>query len=181
VSAARKRAGRRRLELRDARRSADDRAWLASVYPMYLHDLSAFDDGYYQLDERGVWHPDYLPSWLAEGPDLPFVVVAEGRRVGFALVNSAPSRHVARGRDHRVSEFFVLARERRTGIGTRAAHALFALLPGAWEVSQLPRNERAIRFWRRVAAEVSDGDYRETAAADEIRQTFRTRARRAGR
>jgi len=37
------------LELRDARRSATDREWLTSVYPLYLHDLSEFDDGYYTL------------------------------------------------------------------------------------------------------------------------------------
>lgn len=164
-----------RLELRDARRSATDRAWLTSVYPLYLHDLSAFDDGYYELDERGRWQPDHLPSWLEEGRDLPLVIVVDGRRVGFALVNRGPSPHVARGCDHRMSEFFVLARERGTGIGARAAHAVFDLLPGVWEVSELPRNERAIRFWRRVIGEYAHGRYHESRGADEVRQEFRAR------
>ena len=42
------------IEIADARRSAADRDWVANVYPLYLHDLSEFDDGYYRLDERGV-------------------------------------------------------------------------------------------------------------------------------
>jgi hypothetical protein len=64
-------AGAPSLELRDARGTAIDRAWLGNVYPLYLHELSAFDDTYYQLDERGVWQPDHLPSWLVDDHDLP--------------------------------------------------------------------------------------------------------------
>lgn len=165
------------LELRDARRIASDRAWLRNVYPLYLHDLSEFDGGYYTLDDRGLWQPDHLPSWLGEDQDLPLILVADGRRVGFALVARAPSPWIAPGCDHRMSEFFVLRRERRQGIGARAAHAVFDAHPGRWEVSELVRNERAIRFWRRVIGEQTGGRYEEAADAEELRQTFRVKAR----
>jgi predicted acetyltransferase len=163
------------IELRDARDSAVDRVWLGNVYPLYLHDLSAFDDGYYQLDKRGTWQPDHLPSWLADDHDLPLLIVLEQRRVGFALVNRAPSPYIAAGCDHRMAEFFVLRRERRAGIGSSAAHAVFDLHPGRWEVSELTRNERAIRFWRRVIGARTNGRFAEIRTAQELRQTFRSR------
>ena len=163
------------LELRDPRRSAIDRAWLSNVYPLYLHDLSAFDDSYYQLDERGIWQPDHLPSWLVDDHDLPLLIVVDRRRVGFALVNQTPSPHMSADCDYRMSEFFILRRERRTGIGTRAAHAVFDLHPGRWEVSELERNERAIHFWRRVIGERSNGRFEETTSTEGLRQTFRSR------
>jgi len=163
------------LELRDARRSPIDRAWLGNVYPLYLHELSAFDTTYYRLDERGNWQPDHLPSWLADDLDLPLLITVAGQPVGFALVNQAPSPHIMAGCDFRMSEFFVLRRERRSGIGTRAANAVFDLYPGRWQVSELLRNERAIRFWRRVIGERTGGRYTETADAEELRQTFRCR------
>lgn len=169
------------LELRDARRSATDRAWLRNVYPLYLHDLSAFDSAYYQLDARGNWQPDHLPSWLGDDHDLPLVIAVAGRRVGFALVNQAPSPHIMAGCDFRLSEFFVLRRERRSGIGTLAAHAVFDLHPGRWEVSELVRNEHAIRFWRRVIGERTSGRLVETANGEELRQTFRSRGAAARR
>src|SRR6266436_8337580 len=78
------------LELRDARRSTADREWLTNVYPLYLHDLSEFDDHYYTLDDRGVWMPDHRASWLEAGGDHPLILVDAGRRAGFALVNQAP-------------------------------------------------------------------------------------------
>lgn len=174
------------IELRDARLTVVDRAWLLNVYPLYLHDLSEFDPGYYQLDERGVWQPDHLPAWLAADRDLPLLIVTNERRVGFAFVNCAPSPHVAPAFDFRMSEFFVLRRERRAGLGTSAAQAVFLRYPGRWEVSELVRNEAAIRFWRRVIGEHTGEHFEESADADELRQTFRspggpTTKRRSGR
>lgn len=162
------------FELRDARLTVVDRAWLLNVYPLYLHDLSEFDPGYYQLDERGVWQPDHLSSWLSPDTDMPLLLVDDGRRIGFAFVNRKPSPHVAPGFDNRMAEFFVLRRHRGQGLGTRAAHAVFAQFPGRWEVSELVRNEAAIRFWRRVVGEHTGGRFDETADADELRQAFKT-------
>lgn len=169
------------IELRDARLTIVDRTWLLNVYPLYLHDLSEFDPGYYQLDERGVWQPDHLPWWLSPDGDLPLLLVDEGRRSGFAFVNRKPSPHVAPGFDCRMAEFFVLRRERCQGLGTRAARAVFDRYPGRWEVSELVRNEAAIRFWRRVVREHTNGRFDEAADADELRQTFKVprAARRA--
>lgn len=167
------------IELRDARRSPGDRTWLGNVYPLYLHDLSEFDTGYYHLDDDGRWQPDHLPSWLEDGRDLPLLLLLDGRRVGFAMVGRKPSPWVAPGCDYRMSEFFVLKRERMRGVGSSAAHAVFDAHPGRWEVSELVRNERAIRFWRRVIGEHADGRFDETADAEELRQVFRARARAA--
>ncbi|HUM14330.1 MAG TPA: GNAT family N-acetyltransferase [Candidatus Nitrosotalea sp.] len=162
------------LELRDARRSPDDREWLTNVYPFYLHDLSEFDDGYYTLDARGRWTPDHLPSWLDDPADHPLILVDAGRRVGLALVNQAPSRHLGPGVDFRMAEFFVLRAHRGRGIGRRAVFALFDRFRGTWEISELPRNERAIRFWRRVIGEYGGGRHRETSDVAGVRQVIDT-------
>jgi hypothetical protein len=55
------------IEISDARRSAADREWVRNVYPLYLHDLSEFDDGYYRLSERGLWEPDPSPTGSPAG------------------------------------------------------------------------------------------------------------------
>jgi predicted acetyltransferase len=162
------------LELRDARGSPADREWLTNVYPFYLHDLSEFDDGYYRLDERGRWTPDHLPSWLDEPDDHPLILLESGARVGAALVNEAPSPHLSPGIGFRMAEFFVLRAYRGRGIGRRAVFALFDRFPGVWEISELRRNERAIRFWRRVIGEYAGGRFRETSDASAVRQVVDT-------
>ncbi|HEY7041989.1 MAG TPA: GNAT family N-acetyltransferase [Methylomirabilota bacterium] len=162
------------LQLRDARGSSADREWLTNVYPFYLHDLSEFDDGYYRLDERGRWSPDHLPGWLDEPEDHPLILLESGERVGAALVHEAPSPHVSAGANFRMAEFFVLRAHRGRGIGRRAVFALFARFPGVWEISELPRNEPAIGFWRRVIGEYSGGRFRETRDASAVRQVVDT-------
>src|SRR5258708_8349927 len=136
------------LELRDARRSPADREWLTNVYPLYLHDLSEFDDHYYTLDDRGVWMPDHRESWLEADGDHPLILVDAGRRAGFALVNQAPSPHMQRGMDFRMSEFFVLRKHRPQGVGRPAVFRLFDRFRGKWEIFELARNTIAISFWR---------------------------------
>jgi len=163
------------VELHDARRSAEDSEWLTNVYPLYLHDLSEFDDAYYQLNDRGLWEPDHLPSWLQDDADHPLIIVESGRRVGCALVNRAPSPHVQPGMDFRLSEFFILRRHRRSGIGRRAVFTLFDRFRGMWEISELARNATAIRFWRCVIGEYSGGRYQETVGLGEVRQIVDTR------
>jgi predicted acetyltransferase len=129
------------LELRDARHSGPDPEWLTNVFPFYLHDLSEFDVTYHTLDDRRVWMPDHRESWLQDDRDHPLILADGGRRVGFALVNQAPSPHMRPGMDYRMSEFFVPRKYRGLGIGRRAVFGL---------------------FWRRVIGEYSGGRYEES-------------------
>jgi len=165
------------IELRDARRASSDREWLRNVYPFYLHDLSEFDDGYYRLNEHGLWEPDHLPSWLQDDDDHPLVILESGRRVGCALVNQAPCPHMLPGMDFRMAEFFVLRAHRRHGIGRRAVFALFDRFRGRWEISELVRNAPAIRFWRRAIGEYAGSHFEEATSPTAVRQIVDTSSR----
>jgi predicted acetyltransferase len=155
--------------------SGADLALLRNLYPLYLHDLTAFTD-LYDVDDRGVFYPDYLSDWLdSRSPWMhPFIVREGGRPAGFALVAQAPYPHMGRTRSFRMCEFFVLNRARRRGVGRRTAHTLFAMFPGVWEVSQLPPNQRAVLFWRRVIGEYA-GAFTETMEHGDVVQVFDTR------
>jgi predicted acetyltransferase len=144
---------------------------------MEMHDLSEFDDGYYRLNDRGLWEPDHLSSWLTEDSDHPLVILDSGQRVGCALVNQAPSPHMQPGMDFRMSEFFVLRKHRRSGIGQRAVFALFDRFRGTWQISELVRNIPAIRFWRRVIGAYTSGRYEEATNGADVQQIVDTARR----
>ena len=118
--------------------------------------------------------PDHRASWLAEDGDHPLIIVDAGGRVGFALVNQAPSPHLQPGMDFRMSEFFVLRKYRGRGVGRRAVFALFDRFRGKWEISELPRNTIAIAFWRRVIGEYGGGGHEETSDEQGVRQIIDT-------
>jgi predicted acetyltransferase len=156
--------------------TAADERLIRNLYPLYLHDLTAFTE-FYDLDEEGQFYPDYLPDWLGRRLPVvhPMVIRAEGRPAGFAFVGQAPFPHMNPGRDLRMCEFFVLQRWRRRGVGRRAAHAVFERFRGRWEVSELAANTAAIGFWRRVIGEHTGGRFTETVADDEVIQVFDNR------
>jgi predicted acetyltransferase len=164
------------VEVREA--SPADLVLIRNLYPLYLHDLSAFTE-LYEVDERGVFYPDYLPEWLdGPSPRMHSLTVHEGGRpAGFALVGQAPYPHMTPGRDYRMCEFFVLKRARRRGVGRRAAQAIFALFPGVWEVSELPLNTGAVSFWRAVIGEYTGGAFGDGVEQGEVVQVFDSRVR----
>jgi predicted acetyltransferase len=46
-----------------------------------------------------------------------------------------------------MAEFFLLRRYRGQGIGTHAAHSVWQLFPGQWQVRVMEANAPALRFW----------------------------------
>lgn len=122
-----------------------DRATLARLLQLYLYDFSELLDDLPRGD--GSFDAGTRESFGADAGQHAYLIQAEAGLAGFALA----------GRGSRVSgdpavmdlaEFFVVRGARRRGIGARAAHMLFALFPGAWEVRVLHQNERALAFWR---------------------------------
>ncbi len=69
----------------------------------------------------------------------------------FALVNA----HSWRGEpiDHAMAEFFMLRQHRRSGLGRRAAQAVFSRFPGRWELAIAKANTAAHAFWPRTVLE----------------------------
>ena len=159
--------------------TAADRAVIERLYPLYLHDMSAFTE-YYDLDSAGRWVPDHLPTWLGSDRCTPLLLTADGRVAGLALVAHAGFPFVPPGPDHTMGEFFVVARQRRRGVGQRAARLAFEAFPGRWRVEQLRRNTGATAFWRQVIAAHTRGRYEEAAPHGHPVQTFTTPGPAAG-
>ncbi len=158
------------VDLTEARSDADRRL-LERIYPLYLHELSAFTD-YYELDERGRWRPDHLYGWLHDRLLHPLVARVEGKPVGFSFVSEAPFPHMHEGCNYQVSEFFVLNPWRRRGIGTAAALATFERFRGRWVVTELSSNGVALAFWRKVIGSCTGGRFEESASGEEVIQCF---------
>jgi predicted acetyltransferase len=145
---------------------------LEHLYPLYLHDLTEFTDAY-TVDEAGVFQPDHRPFWIVERPDTRrFLFRADGRLAGFALVGVAPFEYMSPDRNFRMVEFFVLRGMRRRGIGAACAARIFDRLPGTWEIAEVKGNAPAIRFWRHVVGQYTDGAFDEVTADGERIQRF---------
>ena len=137
------------LTLIDARATPRTRAALRRLFPMYIHDLSPHTT-FYALDTRARWMPQLWRDWLANPHIDPWLFEHKGQLAGFAIVAHQPFPHMSPDRHHKLCEFFILAGQRRQGVGAAAAARVFDLYAGGWELTVLPTNLVAIAFWRRA-------------------------------
>ena len=117
-----------------------DKSVLRNLLELYLHDFSEMTAS--DVDEHGLFGYGHLDGYWTEPGRHPFLIRADGRLAGFALVRS--------GVPHDMAEFFVLRKYRRGGVGLLAARALFAMFPGEWQVREITANTGATAFWRRA-------------------------------
>ena len=135
--------------------SPGDRLPIRRMLELYQHDLSNIWDQ--DLDCHGEYGYALDRYWELEGCH-PFVAIANENYAGFALVDQA----VRIGTDgYWMDQFFVLKKYRRQGVGGLLASSVFSALPGRWEVGQMPQNEAAQAFWRKVIAEYTGGRFEE--------------------
>lgn len=86
-----------------------------------------------------------------------------GRWAGFALVRAESPFDM--------SEFFVMRKYRRQGVGRAAAVELFRRFSGPWQVRQQRTNPGATEFWRTAIPY----DYEERTTDEEVIQGFDSR------
>ena len=118
----------------------DDKPTILELLQFYLYDFSEIQG--WDLGERGRFeHRSFDPYWT-DADRHPFLIRADGRLAGMALVQS--------GDPHDMAEFFVVRKYRRSGVGADAARTVFAMFPGEWQVRQIAANTGATAFWRRI-------------------------------
>lgn len=120
--------------------SEADKPVVRNLLELYQHDFSEFDGR--DVGPHGVYGYRYLDHYWVEADRRALLIDVDGRWAGFALVRLGPPIDM--------SEFFVMRKFRRSGVGREAARQIFAMLPGQWQVRQLIRNPTATMFWRSV-------------------------------
>ncbi len=131
-----------RVEVIEA--ALEDEPVLANLLELYVHDFSEFLD--LEIGEDGRFGYPSLPLYWSEAGHHAFLIRADGKLAGFALVRNVAK---ASGREALwdMAEFFILRGYRRCGVGTLAAHEVWTRFPGGWEVRVMQRNALALRFW----------------------------------
>lgn len=122
---------------------------LANLIELYAYDFSEFLA--IDLEEDGRFSYPTLPLYWTEPDRHPFLIRIDHKLGGFALIKKGSevfdNPHV-----WDLAEFFILRRFRRHGVGIIAAHKLWSLFPGPWEVRVMQANTAAQPFWAKAIA-----------------------------
>ena len=161
------------ITIREARASQPDRDWIEDTYAEYLADLTADQTGVFpSLTTTGQSVGEIIHGWFRDDRTTAFIILRELEPAGFAVVQRALALGEDRTRRWRLSEFFIRQPHRRKGVGRGAAMLLFARYAGEWTIPEQSRNPAAVRFWRRVVSDFTNGKFHERRGQGEIAHTF---------
>jgi predicted acetyltransferase len=146
--------------------TAEDFTVVSNLFQLYAYDMSEFmgfdvsSAGSFGLPQS-LWN--YWGGaagmgelhWPAEWRGFPFLVRADDKLAGFALVRQIAETHLDMG------EFFILRKYRRTGLGAHVACEMFDRFPGTWDVRELPANLAAQAFWRKIISDYTNEQFEE--------------------
>lgn len=132
---------------------AADQPVLERLWLMFRHDMSEFQ---HQLpDAEGAFRSDRLRAAFQDADWAAYLLTSGSHPVGLALVRNLS------GRRRVLNSFFVVRAARGAGLGLRAVRDVVARHPGPWEVAFQDANTAAVRFWRRVATELTGDGWTE--------------------
>lgn len=143
------------MKIKIERASLHEKSVLRNLMELCQHDYSEYDGA--DVNEHGLFEYRYIDHYWTDSGRHPFVVRVSGRLAGFVLVREVEDSNTPV--THAITEFFVLRKFRRQGIGRKVARQIFDMFPGQWSIYQEEENLPAQSFWRKVIAEYTQGAY----------------------
>jgi len=116
-----------------------DKPVLLNLVQFYCYDMSTVRG--VDVTEHGLFTYRYTDHYFVESDRDALFVRHNGSLAGFVMSRELPAR------EREVSEFFIMRRHRRCGVGATAAQKLFALHKGRWVVAFDDANPEAANFW----------------------------------
>lgn len=137
--------------------SRTERGLIRRMMELYLHDFSEFDGT--DLDEHGQFGYGDLDYFWFEPTHAAFLVKVNDKLAGFVLVDNEV---VLDDSERSITEFFILRKYRRQGVGQQVATAVFDKFPAKWEVRVITENVPAQKFWRQIIGTYTHNQFEET-------------------
>lgn len=135
-----------------------DRPVFENLIQLYVYDFTDFKE--WDVEENGRFKDYGLEGCWTEDYRHPFLIRVNSKLAGFAIIEGRSQLNEAYG-TWDFSDFFILRRYQKRGVGEHVVRALFDRFCGCWEVRIIAANHRALAFWRTVISRYTDGRFEE--------------------
>ncbi len=129
----------------------------------YLYDFTNYLDMDVTATGKFNAYPDLFTYLNNKDGRFAYLISVLNHPAGFALIEQL--QNPLEG-DYYMTEFFIMKKYRRSGLGTWAANELFTRYQGNWKVTQVSNNTTAQVFWQKVIRTYTSGDFREKTRSD---------------
>lgn len=137
--------------------TAENKAVLNNLMEKYLYEFSQWEKT--DINENGLYDYEYLDCYFTEENRYPYFIKSDGKLAGFALISDYPEVPDEET-DFCLSEFFILYKYRRSGVGREAVAQILDKHHGKWQLKRHPQNTASVYFWNSVIDRYTNGKFR---------------------
>jgi predicted acetyltransferase/RimJ/RimL family protein N-acetyltransferase len=137
----------------------DDYPCIQNMARFYVYDLSrecGSISSDWAIPENGLYESFDFKNYFEEPSRKAYLVKVYDEIAGFVLLNQATEDAT---NTWNMGEFFIIAKFQDVDIATRVAKQIWNMHPGMWEVSVIPNNKSALRFWGKSISEFTYGAF----------------------
>lgn len=136
--------------------TSEEKSILQNLIKMYCYEWSQYNK--MDVNKNGEYDFEHhLSDFWEKEKHIPFFIKVNSNLAGFVLIDD--DFIINKNADYSISEFFVMHKYRRAGVGRYAAKSIFDKHRGKWEIVQHPHNMTSIEFWSSVVNEYTGGQF----------------------
>ncbi len=130
---------------------------IENLWYYYVYDLSRYCGSLagWQSPTELCFTTDELAKYFTTHM---FLIKIGKECAGFVFLNKSDDAPKV---DWYMSEFFIISKFQKSGIGQLVAKQIFEKFPGQWSIGVLPENSPALHFWRKVINSFTQGNFQE--------------------
>ena len=137
----------------------DDYPCIQNMARFYVYDISrecGSISSDWAIPENGLYESFDFKNYFEEPSRKAYLVKVYDEIAGFVLLNQATEDAT---KTWSMGEFFIIAKFQGAEIATRVAKEIWNMHPGMWEVSVIPNNKSALKFWEKSISEFTYGAF----------------------
>lgn len=137
----------------------DDYPCIQNMARFYVYDLSRACGSIssdWAIPENGLYECIDFKNYFEDPSRKAFLVKVYDEIAGFVLLNQATEDAT---NTWNMGEFFIVAKFQGHGIANQVAKEIWNMHPGKWEVSVIPNNKSALKFWKKAINESTCGTF----------------------
>lgn len=137
----------------------DDYPCIQNMARFYVYDISrecGSISSDWAIPENGLYECFDFKNYFEEPSRKAYLIKVYDEIAGFVLLdNEVKNPH----NTINMGEFFIIAKFQDQGIASRVAKEIWNMHQGKWEVSVIPNNKPALKFWEKAISEFTFGTF----------------------
>ena len=135
----------------------EEREILTNLLEKFDYEFSQYDGR--DVNKLGLYGYPYLDYYWSDEDRYAYFIYVNTKLAGFAMIYNYRDKGDPET-DFQVSEFFVMYKYRRSGVGKQAFFQLLDKHKGRCGLRCLSKNIASVQFWDNVINEYTNGQYK---------------------